>query len=260
MEKIKVYGNIPHLSGVGSRISEGDKKVSDGQTRVCVSKTRDKYDKVYVQEKLDGACVGVLRASKTELRFLTRSGFDASESPFAHHRLFAQWGGQKREEFFSTLEVGEMMAGEWMTMAHGIRYEKLGEPFYAFDIIDVNRRRANCAADGRVSFEELQDRLQASDFGMPNTRHEPLDEPVDPRDLHAEWLKKDYFRRFTGHPTGEGFVYRVERKGRVDFLAKWVHPDIVPGELLFAADAPHYNLVWNGSTHKEMKVISDFYA
>ena len=30
----------------------------------------------------------------------------------------------------------------------------------------------------------------------------------------------------------EGVVYRVERKGDVDFLAKWVRPDKVDGKYL----------------------------
>ena len=73
-------------------------------------------------------------------------------------------------------------------------------------------------------------------------------------------MEKDIFRRSVGHPTGEGFVYRVERKGKADFLAKWVHPDMVPGELLFAEDGPHYNLILVDGVYREIKTVSDFYA
>jgi len=34
------------------------------------------------------------------------------------------------------------------------------------------------------------------------------------------------------HPSHEGLIFRVERKGQFDFLAKWVRPDYVAGEFL----------------------------
>lgn len=32
--------------------------------------------------------------------------------------------------------------------------------------------------------------------------------------------------------TPEGLVYRCERKGEFDFMAKWVRPDFIPGKYL----------------------------
>ena len=256
--KVKVYGSIPHLTGVDSHVSAGDKKISEGQTKICVSRARDRHDRIIVQEKLDGACVGALRVSETEMRFLTRSGHDASTSPHSHHNLFAEWGGQKLQEFFDTLKVGEMLAGEWMTVAHGIRYEKLDDPFYAFDIIDANCWEKKRAVKCRLPFEEQRERLLASDFGIPTTRRER--DPVDPRELHAEWLKLGKLQS-KGHPTGEGFVYRVERRGQADFMAKWVQPGMVPGAILFVEKKLQHNLILSDSgEYREMKRISDFYA
>lgn len=41
----------------------------------------------------------------------------------------------------------------------------------------------------------------------------------------------------------EGVVYRVERKGKVDFLAKWVRSDFVPGKYCINVDEK--DLIWN---------------
>ncbi len=38
----------------------------------------------------------------------------------------------------------------------------------------------------------------------------------------------------------EGYIWRVEHKGKVDFLAKWVRPDYEPGKYLFDVTE-----VWN---------------
>lgn len=45
---IKNYGSIAHLPN--SRMGEGDHKISDGQARIATIKTRDKHDRVIVQE------------------------------------------------------------------------------------------------------------------------------------------------------------------------------------------------------------------
>lgn len=41
----------------------------------------------------------------------------------------------------------------------------------------------------------------------------------------------------------EGMVYRVERKGKVDFLAKWVRQDFEAGKYCIGIDEK--DLIWN---------------
>jgi hypothetical protein len=48
---IKNSGSIGHLPN--SRMGEGDHKCPDGQARIATLKTRDKHDRIIVQEKLD---------------------------------------------------------------------------------------------------------------------------------------------------------------------------------------------------------------
>jgi hypothetical protein len=43
----------------------------------------------------------------------------------------------------------------------------------------------------------------------------------------------------------EGMVYRVERKGKVDFLAKYVRSDFPTGK--FCINVDEQNLIWNWS-------------
>jgi len=43
-------------------------------------------------------------------------------------------------------------------------------------------------------------------------------------------------------------VYRVERKGKVDFLAKWVRQDFEAGKYCIGIDEK--DLIWNVATHR----------
>jgi len=50
---------------------------------------------------------------------------------------------------------------------------------------------------------------------------------------------------FESEENPEGIVYRVERKGKVDFLAKWVRSDFPTG--IYCIHVEEQNLVWNAS-------------
>jgi hypothetical protein len=73
---IKNYGSIAHLPN--SRMGEGNHKCHEGQARIATLKTRDKHDRVIVQEKLDGSNVGVALVNGV-LCPLGRSGYLAAE-------------------------------------------------------------------------------------------------------------------------------------------------------------------------------------
>ena len=53
----KSYGSIGHLPG--SRQGRDDVGIDPGQARIVLEKTRDRHDRIIVQEKLDGSNVAV---------------------------------------------------------------------------------------------------------------------------------------------------------------------------------------------------------
>jgi len=97
----KCYGHICHLPG--SRLGPGDHKLNEGQTRILTSATRDKYDIIIVQEKLDGSNVGVARLNEGTLIPLIRAGYPAISSKFEQHRFFAAWVYERLSRFDSSL-------------------------------------------------------------------------------------------------------------------------------------------------------------
>ena len=208
----KAYGSIGHLPN--SRLGPGDHKMTEGQARICTVKARDKHDRIIVQEKLDGSCVAVAMVDGT-LHPIGRAGWPAISSPHEMHRLFAQWVWANDARFRRLLNEGERVIGEWLAQAHGTMYDLSGrEPFAPFDIMHGERR---------IPFDEFRARVDAEGFQRPALLHDGG--PISVEDalaIHDEGYGTPCDRT-------EGVVYRVERKGEVDFLAKYVRPDKVDG-------------------------------
>lgn len=210
---IKAYGSIAHLPN--SRLGPTDRSISIGQANICTVRVRDKNDLVIVQEKLDGSNVAVALVD-AELLPLTRAGYLASDSPYVQHHMFADWVYSNRLRFLSVLKSGERICGEWLAQAHGTIYDcSSKEPFVAFDII---------AGQTRKTFHEFSGRVEGY-FQTPALLHKGGAISVD---------KAIELHRQNHYPCDsiEGVVYRVERFGRVDFLAKYVLPDKVDGKYL----------------------------
>jgi RNA ligase len=220
--KTKAYGHIPHLPG--SRMGVGDHHCHGGQSLMCTAKRKEKYDEVIVQEKLDGSCCAVALIDGT-LVPLTRSGNLASESRYRQHHLFAAWVYSQQDRFLVALQEGERIVGEWLAQAHGTRYALPHEPFVVFDLMEGQTRTA---------YDALIERVKEDRFVTPRLLHRG-----DPISIEAVLAGLEPSGHGAIDPV-EGAVWRVERRGKTHFLAKYVRPDKVDG-LYLSEDDP----VWN---------------
>ena len=211
----KSYGSIGHLPS--SRLGPADKHITEGQAKIATERVRDRHDKVIVQEKLDGSNVGVaLKDGK--IYALTRAGYEAHTSPFVQHQKFNDFVYENEDRFRAVLNEGERICGEWLYQAHGTKYDLYHEPFVAFDIFNTSNRR--------FCYDEF---LHKNDNLFVIPRRIPLDGP------HSICEAKNFFGEFGGHGAIdpiEGYIWRVERKGKVDFLCKYVNHDKVDGKYL----------------------------
>lgn len=210
----KAYGSIPHLPG--SRLGPGDHHCHEGQFNICCVKARDRHDAVTVQEKLDGSNVAVAKING-EIVPLTRSGYRAITSKYEQHHSFHHWTIWNLSRFDELLNEGERIVGEWLMQAHGTRYQLPHEPFVAFDIMHGLNRIMVC---------ELNERVKPFGFKTPRIIH-----------FGGAISIVDVVSRL--EPSGhgaidpvEGAVWRVERCGKVDFLAKFVRHDKKDGTYL----------------------------
>lgn len=224
----KAYGSIGHLPM--SRMGPGDHKVSQGMARICCERPRDKHDRIIIQEKLDGSCVAVAKVDGV-LHPLGRAGWPAVSSRWEQHRLFDRWVWENAARFDGLLKDGERLVGEWLAQAHGTRYKLSHEPFVAFDIMRGSER---------LPYSEFLDRIFWGEYGQ---------EFIVPQ-LVAEGSMTPKAAMMHCPPTKhgaidpiEGVVYRVERHGKVDFLAKYVRPEKVDG--CFLPEITGGDPVWN---------------
>lgn len=220
----KAYGSIGHLPN--SRMGPADHAVHHGQQAICTERVRDLHDLVIVQEKLDGSCTAVAKLN-SEILALGRRGYLARTSPFRMHHLFADWVEKRNDQFHYILSDGEWIVGEWLAQAHGTIYcVNHYQAWMPFDLFREGQR---------VLYEEIITRLDIH-FYRPHTLHVGTAISVE------EAMRRHEAWHYPCDQT-EGVVYRVERKGVVDFLAKWVRPEKVDGKYLESVTGG--DPVWN---------------
>lgn len=216
------YGSIPHL--LNSKLGEHDKYIHKGQDAIIRNGGRDRHDLVHVSLKVDGTNVGVLRRGE-KLIAVQRHGFDCSSSPREQHHKFCEFVEENRQQFFQLLNDGDRIVGEWLYQASGIIYDIKCDPFLPFDIFKADGRR--------MQWNEMVLHVSA------NSRFEPPPsisygfkegQPTQYPTL-LELSKHSKVTPISCH-NHEGLVYRVERKGVFDYMAKWVIDSFVPGKFL----------------------------
>ena len=224
----KAYGSIPHLGG--SRKNDGkDRDLTPGQTKQLLeSPPANHY--VYVAEKLDGSCVAVAKLYNGLIVPLTRSGYRASSSPYAQHRVFHQWVMDNLQMFDTMLNLGERIVGEWLLQAHGLLYKLDAPPFVPFDIFLQNKGRAKYLYTYSKAQEAGLKYPAILSYGKPLTIEQAMD------------MLDSNYASFTTFPVvegrREGAVWRLESAhldkagNSCKFLAKYVRPDFEPGKYL----------------------------
>lgn len=221
----KAYGSIPHLPG--SRLGPGDHHCSPGQARIACEKARDKHDLIIVQEKLDGSCCAVAKI-EGEIIALGRAGYLATTSKYSVHHSFDKYVQQNKSRFDELLYEGERVVGEYLAQAVGTRYELPHEPFVPFDIM---------TGVVRNPYHIFEHRVLKNDFTPPKLLH--MGNPLSIQDA-LEKIK------VSGHGAidlVEGAIWRVERKGAVDFLVKYVRHDKEDGK--YFPEKNNGITVWN---------------
>lgn len=147
---------------------------------------------------------------------------------------FHDWAWKNYQRFDELLEDGERVVGEWLAQAHGTRYRLPHEPFVVFDLM---------RGDVRVSREEFWIRIAKYGFVSPQVVW-----LTHPCSVEAAMRLVQSSAHGALDPV-EGAVWRVERRGKVDFLAKYVRPDKVDG--CYLPEQSGIEAVWNWLPDKQ---------
>jgi hypothetical protein len=229
----KAYFSIPHWKN-SSNIAVNDLVLSSSNPEEKIRPT----DEVYVLEKLDGSCVGVLYQNE-EVIPLIRSGYRAINSHYYQHHLFHNWVFRHYErflEFFKSLKLQEnevaWLAGEWLAQAHGTLYGLESEPFVVFDLFTRKGTKTT-----RLKWKLTLEKIKAFSFITPAYFKS------SPSCIATVSSASKFFGKFGFHGALEeieGFVWRVENKKEFLYNAKYVKPGKIIGKYLFGNSE-----VWN---------------
>ena len=100
-----------------------------------------KESNIIIEEKVDGANIGISIDKDYNIKVQNRSHFVNSSS----HKQFSTidtWLEQHSQEIFQILDPpGKyILFGEWLFAKHSVAYTKLPDYFLAFDILDVEKK------------------------------------------------------------------------------------------------------------------------
>lgn len=224
------FPHTPHLAWLGEGSPRDDKVLSPEEVTALLA------GDVVVEEKLDGANVGLSLAPDGSLRAQNRGQYLAEPHAGQFARLPA-WLVQHGEGLHSVLKPNLIIFGEWCAARHSLDYAALPDWFLLFDVYD-------CTAD-RFWSSSRRNAL-ASSAGLvtvPPVLHGKATVPT------LNKLVSDTASRYRAGAL-EGVVIRRESADWCEVRAKLVRPDFTQ-----AIDT-HWRkraLEWNRIKNEELK-------
>ncbi len=126
------YPSTPHLAVLGHATVRDDKVLSPWE--VAEFLTND----VFVEEKIDGANLGISFDCDGKIRAQNRGGF-LSLPVSGQWQPLQDWLNSRIDQLFEALSDRYILFGEWCFATHSIYYENLPDWFLGFDLYDRKR-------------------------------------------------------------------------------------------------------------------------
>ena len=232
--EILKYPRTPHLEG--SRLQPGD----EGQDHVPLATLQGRH--AVVEEKLDGANVGLSFTSGGELLLQSRGHYLGGGGRERQFALFKQWASAHEARLLELLEDRYVMYGEWLFAKHSVSYDQLPHYFCEFDVFDraegiflsTPRRRALLAGSPVVSVPVLHAGAMPQRVKALRAHVQPsLAKSAQWRDSFEQCVERQgldlalAWRQTDQSMLAEGLYIKIENETEVLGRFKWVRPDFV---------------------------------
>ncbi|MBT7902909.1 RNA ligase family protein [Candidatus Woesearchaeota archaeon] len=196
------FPRTPHVDGPISY--RGDLQLLHYETDAILEQD------LVVQEKVDGANVGIWFDEEADLILKNRGGLISFDDP--QFNKLRNWMDIHTEELFDLLGIERALFGEWCFAQHSEYYDRLPSYFMAFDIFDFG-------ADQFLSYKRLQRELKPTGIKhLPAIFEGKLPEPT--RDELEKLIQQSSF----GPNPMEGVYVRVDSNGYNESRCKLVRP------------------------------------
>ncbi|MBA2448696.1 MAG: RNA ligase family protein [Chloroflexi bacterium] len=129
MLRLHKYPRTPHVEG--SRPQPGDEELASVPFRTLAGRH------LVVEEKLDGANVGVSFGPSGELRLQSRGHFLDGGQREQQFNFFKAWAACHQARLFEALGTRYVVYGEWLYAKHTLFYDALTHYFLEFDVLDT---------------------------------------------------------------------------------------------------------------------------
>ena len=129
------FPHTPHIAWLGEGSPRDDKLLAPHEVVDLLA------SEVLVEEKIDGANVGLSVSPDGDIRAQNRGGY--LERGLAHEqfRPLWPWLDRHRDHLFDALGDTLTLFGEWCYACHSVQYDRLPDWFLCFDIYDREAKR-----------------------------------------------------------------------------------------------------------------------
>lgn len=208
-ERFFRFPHTPHLAWLGAGTPRDDKVLAADEAAALLA------GEVVVEEKLDGANLGISLAENCTPRFQNRGQY--LHPPYAgQFQRLGGWIAAHEEALRSDLLLGLIVFGEWCAARHSVAYDQLPDWLIVFDVYDRSEQKFFNTARR----DALAQRLGLTVVRTVSSGRMTLADLT--RRLRAEPS------RYRAGPI-EGFVIRRETSDWLLDRAKLVHPEFVQG-------------------------------
>jgi hypothetical protein len=151
------FPKTPHLLWLSSQPVRQDKVMTPNEAEEFLA-----CAEIIVEEKIDGANLGISFDGRRRLRLQNRGNF--LKDPLANQwRPLRRWLAHRRSTLQEHLPTNAILFGEWCYVRHSIQYTMLPDWFVGFDILDaqtdrfwsVRRRNVLLALTGVSAIAEI---------------------------------------------------------------------------------------------------------
>lgn len=124
------FPHTPHLAWLGAGQPRDDKVLSPEEASAILT------DEVLVEEKVDGANLGLSVDEDGEVRAQNRGTYLNLDAPHGQFKPLRRWIDARRHQIADALYPDLMLFGEWCYAVHSVQYLRLPDWFLAFDVYD----------------------------------------------------------------------------------------------------------------------------
>jgi hypothetical protein len=128
------FPHTPHLEWLGAGEPRDDKVLTPAEAGALLA------GDVLVEEKLDGANIGLSLGGDARLRVQNRGQYLAEPHAGQFARL-TPWLAQHANAVAAVLDGDLILFGEWCAARHSLGYDRLPDWFLLFDVYDRARQR-----------------------------------------------------------------------------------------------------------------------